>query len=162
MNKNNIDLITNLISNTYNVPVKNEKKSELKNSYSLMELIREYENGYEGNFSIKDTDMRLTYDKDSGTILVLTESGKYPASLSSRFLSATFVKEKLLLNNIKAFELINSGNKVYFEAAINNTKYSGWIKLQKNYPEYSFNQRVGNFSDEWLLLNALFNGKWNI
>ena len=140
---------------------KNDSTSKVEKSgndtFNFSEMIEEYENGYKGFV----TDGEEIYEYNNGTILIVSETGRYPADITSKLLNKIFVKEKLVINNNNALELAINGETVEFELDINNTLVTGTLSSKNGVPSYKVNNETHIVNSDIILL-ALFKGLWKI
>lgn len=153
----NLSIFDNLCANQKAKPT-----YEKVRKYSFYEMLEEFELGYNGSFIINIFDnMIINYDREDKILLAETEEHIRPLTITTKLLSSEFIKRKIYVTNIEAFEMINSGKLVNFDCTFDEgIQYSGWYLIKDNNDKYYLSIKDNDFSDSWLILNALIRGKW--
>ena len=130
---------------------KNDLTSKVEKSgndtSNFSEMIEEYENGYKGFV----TDGEEIYEYSNGAILIVSETGRYPADITSKLLNKIFVKEKLVINNNNALELAINGETVEFELDINSTLVTVTLSSKNGVPSYKVNNETHIVNSDLIL-----------
>lgn len=131
----------------------------INGKYDFIDMIDEFSNGYKGTFT--DGEALYTFDQASKALLVQSEVGVFPASLTSELVNSVFTKKKVLISKEKALELCTSGKEVNYETELFGRKYTGYLTVINGVPKYRINEeRDINGNDETILLGAILSGKW--
>ena len=138
---------------------KEDKKSQLE--YSFADMVKEFENGFTGAFTNEAGDV-IKYDRDSKALLIVTEVGVYPATITSNLLGGKFTKKEIIISNGKALELAREGEEVYFSVDIFGTEVEGHISFKDNMPSFKIYNQLPGMRSETIVLMALFNGTWSL
>lgn len=138
-----------------------EKVMESELTYNFIEMVDEFDNGYDGTFVSEEEDI-VKYDKESKTLLIVTENAVFPASIDSHFVNLEFEKREIEINNAKALEMAINGAKVYFTVDMFGTEVKGYITSKDGVPGFSISETMSGIRPETIVLMALFNGTWTI
>lgn len=136
-----------------------DKKSQLE--YSFVDMVKEFENGFTGAFTNEAGDV-IKYDRDSKALLIVTEVGVYPATITSNLLGGKFTKKEIIISNGKALELAREGEEVYFSVDIFGTEVEGHISFKDNMPSFKIYNQLPGMRSETIVLMALFSGTWSL
>lgn len=138
-----------------------EKVEESELTYDFIEMVDEFDNGYDGTFVSEDGDI-VKYDNESKTLLIVTENAIFPASIDSHFVNLEFKKREVKVDNTKALEMAINGSKVYFTVDMFGTEAKGYITSKDGVPGFSISEAMPGIRPETIVLMALFNGTWTI
>lgn len=138
-----------------------EKAEESELTYDFIEMVDEFDNGYDGTFVSEDGDI-VKYDEESKTLLIVAENAVFPASIDSHFVNLEFEKREVKIDNAKALEMAIKGDKVYFTVDMFGTEAKGYIRSKDGIPGFSISETMPGIRPETIVLMALFNGTWTI
>lgn len=129
--------------------------------HSFMQMIEEFENGYEGYF----TDGENVYGYNSGTLLNVFPNVVFRSDITSDMLSRLYIKTdtetKTEIDNDNVLAHVLDGDIVNFTLDDNGIKATGSLSYKNGLPSYKIdNKTCMNNSD--LILMALFKGKWTL
>ena len=128
--------------------------------YSFGEMIKSFEDGFEGMFESHDGEL-YKYAKESCTLLHVIDDLTHPAAITSELVYSKFNKVILHIPNYEALRLAKEGKKVYFSVNIGDEKHTGTLTSTNGVASYSIDgSRV--FNDTAIVIAALFNGICNI
>jgi hypothetical protein len=134
-----------------------------EDEYDFQEMIEEFEKGYTGLFT--DEKWNYTYDKESGTLLLVSGSGSFPAKITSELFTKMFKKvEEEKFDGVTALELIKKGDRLNFELELGEGKWTGKVDLVDGSPRIRIDndKKCETINPNYIMAAAFLTGTWTL